>query len=146
MVIGGCSGSTTGGLKVFRFEILYAVIRGQLQKLLYPNSVYIPRYNGRPLDSDVPLSVMSFFFAYAMFFLLIALGLSFTGLDTMTALSGAIATVSNAGTGVGEIIGPGGSFEPLSDLAKIILCAGMIIGRVEIFMVLVMLSPHFWRG
>jgi trk system potassium uptake protein len=145
MVIGGCSGSTTGGLKVFRFQILYAVIRGQLQKLLYPNSVYVPRYNGRPLDADVPLSVMSFFFAYALFFLLIALGLSFTGLDPMTALSGAIATVSNSGTGVGDVIGPGGSFEPLSDLAKIILCAGMIIGRMEIFMLLVMLSPHFWR-
>jgi trk system potassium uptake protein TrkH len=144
MVIGGCAGSTTCGIKIFRFQVLYAVTDMQIKKLLQPHGVFIPHYNKRPIPKDVPMSVMSFFFLYALCFAILAVLLSFVGLDFLTAMSGAATSISNVGPGLGEIIGPAGSFAPLPDAAKWILSAGMLLGRLEIFTVLVMLSPRFW--
>lgn len=145
MVIGGCAGSTTGGIKIFRFQVLYIIVVGQLQKLVYPNSVTILRYNKHPLPEDSPMSIMGFFFIFAFSFLLIAIGLSITGLDFTASFSGAIASISNVGPGLGDVIGPMGNYESLNNSAKVMLSFGMILGRLELFIVLVMLSPHFWR-
>lgn len=146
MVVGGCAGSTTCGIKIFRFQVFYAVAKVQVQKLIHPNGVFIANYNGKPLAPDVPLSVMSFLFLYALSFALLAIALSFVGLDFLTAMSGAVTSISNVGPGLGDIIGPAGTFQPLPDSAKWILSVGMLVGRLEIFTVLVLLSPNFWKS
>lgn len=145
MVVGGCAGSTTCGIKIFRFQVLYAVTDVQIKKLLHPHGVFIPYYGGKPLPPGVPSSVMSFFFMYALSFAVLAIMLSFVGLDFLTAMSGAATSISNVGPGLGDIIGPSGTFQSLPDSAKWILCGGMLLGRLELFTVLVLLSPNFWR-
>ncbi len=146
MVVGACAGSTSCGIKLFRFQVLYSVTKIQINKLLHPNGVFIPHYNGKPMPKDVPGSVMGFFFIYALGFSFLAIALSFVGLDFITAMSGAATSISNVGPGLGPIIGPTGNFQPLPDSAKWILCAGMLLGRLELFTILVMLSPHFWKN
>ena len=117
----------------------------QIKKLLYPHGVFIPHYNGKPIPDTAAGAVMGFFFLYALVFALLAMGLSFTGLDFMTSMSGAVTSLSNVGPGFGEIIGPVGNFQPLADSSKWILIFGMLLGRLEMFPVLVLLSPYFWR-
>ncbi len=145
MVVGGCAGSTTCGIKVFRFQVLYAVTMTQLKQLIHPHGVFTPHYNGASLPKGIALSVTSFFFMYALSFSILAVGLSFIGLDFMTAMSGAVTAISNVGPGLGDIIGPSGTFKPLPDSAKWMMCFGMLLGRLELFTVLVLFLPHFWR-
>lgn len=145
MVVGGCAGSTTCGIKIFRFQVLHTVTISQIKQLLHPNGVFIPRYNNKPLARDASASVMSFFFMYALCFTVLAIALSFVGLDFLTAMSGAVTSISNVGPGLGEIIGPSGNFAPLPDSAKWILSIGMILGRLELFTLLVILTPQFWN-
>ena len=145
MVIGACAGSTTCGIKVFRFQILYSVTDTQIRKLMYPHGVFIPHYNRRPVPESVTISVMTFFFLYALSFSLVALALSFTGMDFLTAMSGSATSISNVGPGLGNIIGPVSTFKTLPDDAKWILSVAMLMGRLELFPVLVMMSPQFWR-
>lgn len=143
--VGGCAGSTTCGIKIFRFQVLYEISLTQIKHLITPNGIFIPRYNGRPIPKDVPISVMSFFFMFALCFAVIAISLSFIGLDFMTAMSGAVTSISNVGPGLGEIIGPTGTFKPLPDSAKWILSFGMLLGRLELFTILVFFSRNFWK-
>ncbi|MAH05047.1 MAG: TrkH family potassium uptake protein [Alphaproteobacteria bacterium] len=145
MVVGGCAGSTSCGIKVFRFQILFSISLSQLKKLIHPNGVFRAHYNRRSISEDVMTSVMSFFFLYALSFSLLCVALSFTGLDFLTAMSGAASSISNVGPGLGEIIGPAGNYSTLPDSSKWILTAGMIVGRLEIFTLLVLFLPHFWR-
>lgn len=145
MVVGGCAGSTTCGIKVFRFQVLYSVTIVQLRQLIHPHGIFSPHYNHRALPKGVASSVMSFFFIYALSFSILAIGLSFIGLDFMTAMSGAVTSISNVGPGLGEIIGPTGTFQPLPDAAKWMMCVGMILGRLELFTVLVLFLPAFWK-
>ena len=145
MAMGACAGSTSCGIKIFRFQIFYSVAKIQVKKLLHPNGVFIPHYNGKPIPDDVPLSVMSFLFLYGMCFIVLALLLSAVGLDFITALSGAMTAISNVGPGLGETIGPDGNFASLPDSAKWILSAGMLIGRLEILAAFVIFHPAFWR-
>ena len=146
MFIGGCAGSTTCGIKIFRFQVLYATAKVQLKRLLQPNGVFIPYYNKRPISEAVAASVMGFFFLFITSFALLAVGLGLIGLDLVTALSGAATALANVGPGLGDIIGPAGTFAPLPNEAKWLLSAGMLLGRLELFTVLVMLVPGFWRG
>lgn len=143
--VGACAGSTTCGIKIFRFQVLFAVAVVQMRKLLYPHGVFIPHYNGKTIPDSAAGAVMGFFFLYALVFALLAIGLSFTGLDFITSMSGAVTSLSNVGPGLGEIIGPAGNFQPLANSSKWILIFGMLLGRLEMFPVLVLLSPHFWR-
>lgn len=146
MVVGACAGSTSCGIKLFRFQVLYSVTKVQISKLLHPNGVFLPHYNGKPMPKDVPSSVMGFFFIYALGFSFLAIALSFVGLDFITAMSGAATSISNVGPGLGPVIGPAGTFQTLPDSAKWILAAGMLLGRLELFTILVMFSPHFWKS
>ena len=146
MVVGGCAGSTTCGMKVFRFQVLYAVTITQLKQLIHPHGIFTPHYNHSPIPKGVASSVMSFFFVYAICFTLLAVALSFIGLDFMTAMSGAVTSISNVGPGLGDIIGPTGTFEPLPDSAKWVMCIGMLLGRLELFTVLVLFLPAFWKN
>ena len=145
MFIGGCAGSTSCGIKIFRFQVMFAVFKSNIKKLLWPNGIFIPKYNRRPLAEDATGSVFAFFFLFILCFFMLTLALTFVGLDLTTALSGAGTAISNVGPGVGPIIGPAGNFQSLPDGAKWILSFGMLLGRLELFAVLILFSPHFWR-
>ena len=145
MAMGASAGSTSCGIKLFRFQVLAAMVLSQIKKLLYPNGVFIPYYAGKPISDETSASVMSFVSLYILCFVLLAIALAFTGLDFVTALSGAMTAISNVGPGFGDIIGPSGNFKPLSDASKWILATGMLLGRLELFAILVLISPHFWR-
>lgn len=144
--IGGCAGSTTCGIKIFRLQVLYATANAQIRRLMQPNGVFFPYYNRKPIPDSVATSVMSFFFLFAACFALLTLALGLTGLDFITAVSGAATAISNAGPGLGELIGPSGNFATLPDSAKLLLTLGMLLGRLELFTVLILLAPAFWRG
>ena len=146
MVIGGCAGSTTCGIKIFRFQVLYAATQSQLRHLLQPHGVFIPYFNRRPIPEEVITSVLGFVFLYGLCLALLALGLGMLGLDFVTAVSGATTAISNVGPGLGPVIGPAGNFQSLPDSAKWLLSAGMLLGRLELFTVLVLFTPSFWRG
>lgn len=145
MCVGGCAGSTTCGIKIFRFQVLYSVFLVQMKKLLSPHGIFEARYNNKPIPDGVPMAVMSFFFMFAISFSVIAIALQLIGLDFLTSMSGAATAISNVGPALGDIIGPSGTFKPLPDAAKWVLCVGMLLGRLELFTLLVMLHPNFWR-
>ncbi len=146
MFVGGCAGSTTCGIKIFRLQVLYSTTEAQLNRLIQPNGIFFPRYNGNPIPESVSNSVMSFFFLFAVSFVLLAVGLGFFGLDFITAVSGAATALANVGPGLGDTIGPSGNFQSLPDGAKWLMSAGMLLGRLELFTILVMILPRFWRG
>ncbi|MFM2044913.1 MAG: putative trk system potassium uptake protein TrkH [Pseudomonadota bacterium] len=144
--IGGCTGSTAGGVKMFRYEILWLALRTQVNRLFSPHRVLPLTYNGRPVDNDIIISVMSFVFVFFGLMLVMAVLLGLTGLDFVTSISGAAAALNNVGPGLGATIGPAGNYAPLEDEAKWVLSLGMLMGRLELFTVLVLLSPNFWRN
>ena len=146
MFIGGCSGSTTCGIKIFRFQILYSAARVQVRHLVQPRGVFIPYYNRRPVSDEVIVSVLSFFFVYGLTFAALAAGLGMLGLDFVTAISSAATAISNVGPALGSIAGPAGTFQSFPDAAKWLLSAGMFLGRLELFTILVLFSRTFWRG
>ncbi|MGB1539769.1 MAG: TrkH family potassium uptake protein, partial [Rickettsiales bacterium] len=144
-VVGGCTGSTSGGIKIFRYHVLYEIAKAQVNQLIQPHGVFLPKYNRKPIAENVSSSVLSFFILFAFMFVVTALLLSLTGLDYITSMSAAATTLANVGPGLGPIIGPAGNFAPLPDIAKYILCFAMIAGRLELFTILVLFSPNFWR-
>ncbi|MDJ0827014.1 MAG: TrkH family potassium uptake protein [Rhodobacter sp.] len=144
-LIGGCAGSTSCSIKVFRYQLLIASIRSQIGKIHSPHGVFTPRYDGRPVGEDVLSSVMVFFVAFVVSLGVISVLLGATGLDTITSVSGAAAALANIGPGLGPMIGPAGNFADLSDTAKWILSAAMLLGRLEIMAVFAILTVNFWR-
>ncbi|MGF1595190.1 MAG: TrkH family potassium uptake protein [Kiloniellaceae bacterium] len=146
MFIGGCAGSTTCGIKIFRIQVLYATAEAQIHRLMQPNGVFFPYYNRKPISESVASSVMSFFFLFVTCFALLAVALGLTGLDFITALSGAASAIANVGPGLGDVIGPAGNYATLPDSAKLLLSLGMLLGRLELLTVLILLAPAFWRG
>ncbi len=146
MFIGGCAGSTTCGIKIFRFQVLYASARTQVHHLLQPHGVFIPYYNHRPISDEVITSVLSFFFMWFLAFSVLALGLGMLGLDFITAFSSAATAIANVGPALGPIAGPAGTFRELPDAAKWLLSMGMLLGRLELFTVIVLFTRSFWRG
>ncbi|MBO6947851.1 MAG: TrkH family potassium uptake protein [Rhodospirillales bacterium] len=145
MFIGGCAGSTTCGIKVFRFQVLYAAARTQIHHLLQPHGVFIPYFNKRPISEEIIISVLSFFFMWFFTFALLTLALSFLGLDFITAFSAAATSIANVGPALGPIAGPAGNFSTFPDAAKWLMALGMLMGRLELFTVIVLLSRSFWR-
>ena len=137
--------TTTGGIKIFRFQVAYTLLKANLYQLIHPRAVLKQNYNGHRLDEEIVRSILTFSFFFAIVVCLLALGLSLIGLDWMTALTGAASTVAGVGPGMGPIIGPSGNFASLPDAAKWLLAAGMLLGRLEIITVLVLLTPAFWR-
>jgi trk system potassium uptake protein len=146
MAVGGCTGSTSGGIKIFRFAVLNTVARAQFARLIRPHGVFASTFNRRPLPEAAAVAVMAFVFMFGLTFVVVALALSALGLDYLTAMSAAVTAVANVGPGLGPIVGPVGTFAPLPDSAKWLLSAAMLIGRLELFTVLVLFAPSFWRG
>ena len=145
MFVGGCAGSTTCGIKVFRLQMLLIFIKNQIKKLISPNSIVIINYNNQKIEESFINSVIVFIFSYLLLFLVISILLSITGLDFLSAVSGAATSISNVGPGLGEMIGPNGNFSEVSNISKWILSFSMLLGRLEIFAVLVLFLPSFWR-
>ena len=146
MFIGGCAGSTTCGIKIFRIQILYFFLFNQLKKIIYPRGIFIIKYDNSNVDDKFMASIISFIYLYIIIFFLIAALLSLSGLDFITAISGAATSISNVGPGLGSIIGPNGNFSQLPEISKWILSLGMILGRLELFAILVLFLPSFWRN
>ena len=143
--VGGCSGSTAGGLKIFRFQVAYILLKANLKQLVHPRAVIKQNYNRHRLDEDIARSILAFSFFFTITIAVLALALAMCGLDWITALTGAAATVSGVGPGMGPIIGPAGNYAGLPEIAKWLLTIGMLLGRLEILTVLVLLFPAFWR-
>tara|TARA_Y100001958_G_C21204079_1_gene530370 strand:- start:857 stop:1693 length:837 start_codon:yes stop_codon:yes gene_type:complete len=146
MFIGGCAGSTTCGIKIFRIQILYTFVANQIKKIIYPKGIFILKYDKNPVDNKFVASIISFIYLYLVIFFIITALLSLTGLNFITSISGAATSISNVGPGLGSIIGPNGDFSSLPDISKIILTLGMILGRLELFAILVLFLPSFWRN
>jgi len=146
MFIGGCAGSTACGIKIFRFQLLFLFLNNQIKKIIYPNNVFILKYNNQKITDNYMNSVIIFVFAYLFIFVLTAMLLSVTGLDFLSAISGAATSISNVGPGLGEMIGPNGNFKAIPEISKWILSFGMLLGRLELFAVLILFFPSFWRN
>ncbi|MBV1867137.1 MAG: TrkH family potassium uptake protein [Marinosulfonomonas sp.] len=145
-LIGGCAGSTACSVKIFRYQLLIASIKSQVRRIHSPHGLFPPRYAGRSVSDDVLFSVMAFFVLFIVTLGVVAILLAMTGLDFITSISGASAALANIGPGLGTVIGPSGNFAPLSDTAKWILAATMLVGRLELMAVYVLFTAKFWRG
>ncbi|WP_347313592.1 TrkH family potassium uptake protein [Defluviimonas sp. SAOS-178_SWC] len=144
-LIGGCAGSTCCSVKIFRYQLLIASVRAQIRRIHSPNGLFTPRYQGQPVTEEVMSSVMAFFGIFIVSLGLISVALALTGLDFVTAISGAATAIANIGPGLGDIIGPAGNFASINDTAKWILTVAMLLGRLELLVVLVIFLPRFWR-
>lgn len=145
MISGACSGSTAGGVKIFRFQVAASLLNNQVMRLIHPSGVFVQRYNGRPVNDDIVRSVVAFALTFAITIIIIAGSLSAMGLDPITSITGAMTAVANVGPGMGDVIGPTGNFAGLPDAAKWLLSFGMLLGRLEILTILVLFFPAFWR-
>lgn len=146
MFIGGCTGSTTGGIKIFRYEVMARVLRSHLRHLLYPRGVFQRMYAGRLLPDDVIASVVVFFAFFFICYSGLTVLLMALDLDFLTSTSAAVSALANVGPGLGPTIGPAGNFSTVPDAAKWLLTFGMLLGRLELFTVLILFFPQFWRG
>ena len=144
MFIGGCAGSTACGIKIFRVQILYLFLKNQLKKIIYPRGIFIIKYDNNNVNEKFMASIIAFIYLYIIIFFIITAMLTLSGLDFTTSISGAATSISNVGPGLGELIGPNGNFSQLPDFSKWILSFGMILGRLELFAILVLFLPSFW--
>ncbi len=145
MFVGGCTGGTTGAIKIFRFQVLFSIMRVEIARIAHPRGVFIAHYNHRPITDPVAGAVLAFFFMFLAAFSVVALALALHGYDFITSISGAATAIANVGPGLGHTIGPNGNFSSLADSAKWILSAAMLLGRLEFFTVLVLFLPRFWK-
>lgn len=146
MQVGACTGSTSGSIKIFRFQIMFAMVKAQIAQIRRPHGIFIPRYNGKQIPDGIFTSVFTYFGLYVISLGLLTLGLGAFNLDFLTSLSGAVSALNNIGPGVGPIIGPDGNFAPLPDGAKWLLMIGMIVGRLEYLTIFILFMPRFWRS
>ena len=144
MFIGGCAGSTACGIKIFRVQILYLFLKNQLKKIIYPRGIFIIKYDNNNVNEKFMASIIAFIYLYIIIFFIITAMLTLSGLDFTTSISGAATSISNVGPGLGELIGPNGNFSQLPDFSKWVLSFGMILGRLELFAILVLFLPSFW--
>ncbi len=145
-LIGGCAGSTACSIKIFRYQLLIASIKTQINRIRTPHGVFMPTYDGRPIGRDVLTSVMSFFMFFVLSMGVLSWALALTGLDFITSVSGAATALANVGPGLGDHIGPAGNFAGLNDTAKWLLTIGMLVGRLELLAVYAIFTVQFWRG
>lgn len=144
--VGGCTGSASGAIKIFRWEILVMALRTNLWRLIYRHGIRILNYNHRPVREEVIASVLLFMMVYLVGVAGSAALISLAGVDMVTAVTGAATAFGNVGPGLGEVIGPRGNFSTLPGFAKWVLALDMLLGRLEMFTVLVLFTRSFWRG
>jgi len=144
--VGGCSGSTAGGVKIYRFQILGRLAAAHLSRIVSPNRVHPVLYHGRKVEDEVAFSILSFLVALLFSLIVSTFLLAWLGVDLLTALTASATAIANVGPGLGDIVGPAGNFAALPVAAKWILSFLMILGRLEFFTILVLLTPAFWRA
>ncbi len=144
--VGGCSGSTAGGVKIYRFQILARLAGAHLSRIISPNRVNVVLYHDRRVEDDVAFAILAFFGVMLFSLIVSTFLLAWFGVDLMTALTGSAQAIANVGPGLGDIVGPAGNFQPLPDAAKWVLAAMMVMGRLEFFTIFVLLTPAFWRA
>ena len=145
MFVGGCTGSTAGGIKIFRFQILFKAAKIQILQLRRPHGVFVPLYNNQKLRESDFMSVLAFFALYIFCYAGLALTLSLCGLDVVSSLSGSATILGNVGPGLGTQIGPSGNYGDLPEIAKWLTMFGMLLGRLELLTLLILFAPNFWR-
>lgn len=145
MFVGGCSGSTSGAIKIYRYQVLWLFVRAHVKRLSSPNRVIPLSYNGRRLEADVPTSILAFLAVFIATIGIFTVLLALCGLDMITAYSASLTAITNVGPGMGAIIGPSGTFQPLPDSAKWLLTGAMLAGRLEILVLLVVFDRDFWQ-
>jgi trk system potassium uptake protein len=143
--VGGCTGSTAGAIKVFRFQIMARVVVQHIRQALHPHLVSPMRYGRRVVTDDEVASVGTFVFLYLLAFVIVSGLVSLTGLDAATAMSATATTLGNVGPGITEAIGPAGNFAHMPEMAKVLLVIAMIVGRLEILGVMILFLPSFYR-
>ena len=144
MFVGACAGSTGGGIKVSRLLIIVKSIRREVRKMLHPNAVTIIKVNGKKIGQDTLKNVNLYLTCYIMILIVSILLVSIDNFDFATTFSGVLTTMSNVGPGISKV-GPVMNFHPFSALSKLVFCFDMLIGRLEIFPYLLLLSPELWR-
>lgn len=144
--VGGCAGSSSCSIKIFRHQIAASAMLTYLHRYARPRAVRSVHYDGKPVPEATVRSVLGFVFLFFAAFAIAAVLLSLIGLDPVTALSGAATTIANVGPGLGDIIGPAGTFQPLPDAAKWVMSFTMLVGRLEVLTMLALFTPAFWRG
>ena len=144
-LIGGCSGSTAGGIKIFRFQIIFSLLKSQIIKLLHPNSVHPVQYNGKRVQNDTLFAIITFIFCYLVSTFLLSVLLAISGIGALEALSSAATAIGNVGPGLGPVVGPSGNFANIPEAAKWLMSLGMLLGRLEITTILVLLFPSYWK-
>ncbi len=144
-LIGGCSGSTAGGIKIFRFQIIFSLLKSQIIKLLHPNSVHPVQYNGKRVQNDTFFAIITFIFCYLVSTFLLSVLLAISGMGALEALSSAATAIGNVGPGLGPVVGPSGNFANIPEAAKWLMSLGMLLGRLEITTILVLLFPSYWK-
>ncbi|HTH16610.1 MAG TPA: TrkH family potassium uptake protein [Magnetospirillum sp.] len=146
LFIGGCTGSTAGGVKIFRWEVLFKLAGVHLKRLLHPHGIFFVDFNQRRIPQPVLESVLGFVTVFFLTFAFFALGLTVAGMDLISALSGSAQALSNVGPGLGAVIGPAGNYKSVPEAAKWIMAFEMVLGRLELFSVIVLFTRSFWRG
>ena len=139
-----CSGSTGGGIKMIRAVILYKQVYREFIRLLHPTASIPTKISGQPVENRVVFAVLAFLFIYIVCIVSLTLVLTASGLDVITAFSAVIACLNNLGPGLNQV-GPATTFEVLNDFQIWLLSAAMLVGRLELFTVLVIFTPAFWR-
>ncbi len=138
------AGSTGGGIKMVRAIILYKQVYRELLRAMHPNAIWPVRVGGEPVPQNILTAVLAFGFAYMCFLVVLTLVLTFSGLDILTAFTAVVATVNNTGPGLNQV-GPSTTYEVLNDFQTWVCSFAMLLGRLEIFTLLVVLTPAFWR-
>ncbi|MCZ6894630.1 MAG: potassium transporter, partial [Gammaproteobacteria bacterium] len=141
--VGGCAGSTGGGIKVVRILLLYKQGMREIRRLIHPSAIITIRLGDRAVNDRVVDAVWGFFATYVAVFAFLQLAMMATGLDQVTSFSAVAACLNNLGPGLGDV---SSDYAAISPIAKYLLCLAMVLGRLEIFTLLVLLTPAFWRA
>ena len=141
--VGGCAGSTAGGMKIIRVILLYKQGRREIEQLIHPKALIPIKLGGRPVPDQVIDAVWGFFALYILSYVLLSLAMTATGVDLVTAFSAVTACLNNLGPGLGTVAE---NYAEISVAGKWILAGSMLLGRLEIFTLLVLLTPSFWQA
>ncbi|NCB49808.1 MAG: TrkH family potassium uptake protein [Alphaproteobacteria bacterium] len=145
MALGGCAGSTSGGIKAFRINILFKSLIRHIKTKLSPHAIFVPKFNQEPVSDETILNISGFLVLWLSCFVVLSFLLSLSGVDFETALSGVLTGITNTGPGIGKTIGPVGNFSSLTGYGKAIMCLSMMLGRLEFLTLIVLFLPSTWK-
>ena len=145
MILGACAGSTGGGIKTARVVILVKSVRREMKRLVHPRSVSVVRMEGKVVEEETVQGVHTYLLFYTAILFVSVLLIALNGFDVTTTVSSVLACLNNVGPGLGEVVGPTGNFSTLSYFSKVVLSLDMLIGRLEIFPILLLVIPSLWK-